>query len=341
MSIQETNIDKYNSTYINAANLNYPYYTYPHINLCEYQNIDRYNTELIRLYKNLESLLSKDNEFLFHITIGAAMEEAYDNDIYTSYNNQWTQLFPEHLFRLIINNLNTQQQNTQQQIYKREIIHYIISPNESFNPDNIKFPRFIRETAFLQWEYNKEKIYFYSKIYPIKVYIFNTMMPTIDVRNDIILQQLNKIQEKLEYKMNLDKYKQSDYDRTFVKQFYMLFNNLFYHLTSINALVSCFSFAVFNEDTDFSTIMDYSMFKSIKKIFTKFNKFILAEWTFKPDCYTVRLYDKFHKFNDRCILIKYNNSNNNKEDYSIDISSGISSTSFILQKSSAKSLFNT
>ena len=76
------------------SELNFPYYIYPGTPFHEYTHTDLYNSELLRLHKEIINLSTCNEKILFHLTIGAAMEE-YLNLQSTSneYEFQWQQLF--------------------------------------------------------------------------------------------------------------------------------------------------------------------------------------------------------------------------------------------------------
>lgn len=308
---------------IKDIGLNFPYYTYPQIQFSGYQDINSYNKDLIKLTNNLIKLQEKNNKFLLHITIGAAMEEAFDSELYTKYSYQWQQLLPQHIIDYLKQG--------------GEVVHYIIAPNENFSSAKFKIPRFVKYTPEFKWSIDINNKKFTSQKYKYTVIIFNTMMPCIDKRNKVIIENAYKFDPSL----NLDKYKQKEDDINFINKFYLLLDRVFQHISYNGGAVSCYSFAVFNEDTDYCVIMDYQMFPKIKNVFKKYNDFVLAEWRFFPSCYTMEIYEKCKIYNcDKSSISYINPDSNHNSGLSLSLKSGLSSTSFILQKSSDSSEFN-
>lgn len=259
---------------IERSKLNFPYYTYPGIPHCGYHDIDHYNSELLRLKSEFELLITRTDEdtpILFHLTIGAAMEEYQKLAESTSYDFQWQQLFPFHIRRFIKENK-----------YKRKIVHFIVSPNEHFAKSG-DIPFFIQKTPEFEWEIVGKS--YYSKKFNYEVHIFCTMMPTIDLRNSEILDRLEKF-DHLKNAMGI--YRQTIFDREFTEKFYEYVNGAISEIIRHNGIAACFSFAVFNADSDRGKLRDFLMFPKITKIFDN-HKCILAEWIFRATCYILVL----------------------------------------------------
>jgi hypothetical protein len=184
---------------------------------------------------------------------------------------QWKQLFPDHFYDAIMN--------------EYPIVSIIVAPNEGFNynSDNFKIPTFVKKTNELfKWK-NKENNHFYSEEFDINIYIFYTMFPT---KNTLINQEVS-----------------SDFittttDIDFVLKFYNTLENCFKNIIKNNGCVSCFSFAVFNSETDNSKIQNFEMFRELRELKLKIPSLFLAEWNFKFDNYLMKEISNFPYFNN-------------------------------------------
>lgn len=270
-------------------NLNFPYYTYPGIPFAGYSDMDAYNSELIRLYDSLLEITKMD-PIIFHLTIGAAAEE-YENTMGDqTYDFQWQQLFPHHLMYFLKNNNKN-----------RKVIHYIVAPNNNFGKNDY-IPHFIKKTPEFNWQISNNT--FISKNYNYEVHVFYTMMPTNDANNKKIIDRIlmkvldRQFSSHTDIVKKMEEYRQSDYDKHFVEEFYKRLDFVIKSLTENNSLVSCFSFAVFNKKTANSSLDNFSMFPEIKKIYNKPMCF-LGEWIFVLANYALNL------SNDEEILKKY------------------------------------
>lgn len=268
--------------------LNFPYYIYPSTPCVEYKNTLEYNSELIRLNSEINKLESFNG--IFHLTIGAAMEESFAVDSKwkdVKYDDcvtfQWQQLYPYHLHHFT--NLNI------------PIIHFIVSPNESFSTEKFIEPAFIKKTPWMNWEKNNKT--YISKTFKYIVMIFYTMMPTIDTRNQ-------KFCVILKERLTDDTYKtfeQTPFDISFVITFYKQLEFVVRKIKLNGGVISCFSFAVFSASGLFARkFNNFTMFKEICDIFYDTNKkSLLAEWTFHDTCNSVSMYVK----DDSYCLISY------------------------------------
>ena len=251
--------------------MNYPYYIYPGYPCAGYHDFETYNKNLIKLNKEILQLNSIEQPFLFHLTIGSAMEEDLVLNNKSNYAFQWQQLFPYHL----------------QQHAKNggKVIHFVVTPTHFFNIDRWITPTFLSHTPEYQWgcANDGQRNVIFSKVYDIKIIIFCTMVPTVDLRNNrihkIILQN-----EQLQ--MYAPAILQTDYDVEFINSFYINLHNTINYINSIGGISTCFSFAVFCELTNKRHIRDYEMFKEIIKCY---DKEILAEWTFFRGCHILNL----------------------------------------------------
>lgn len=261
----------------NEFKLNFPYYVYPGIpGVHGYYDTVTYNKELIRLYNFINTQISQINcPTLLHITIGTAAEEIYNKNVNTlnEYDFQYQQLYPEHLLREYI-------------LTNNNILHLIITPND------IKTPRFIQMTPEMQWKMDENNV-FVDKTSRYKVMIFNTMMPTCDQKNKRIVEHYSNSGLGKYFDINI--IKQTNNDIEFVNNFYSKLGNLFDAINQKSGRITCFSFAVFNENTDRACVKNYMMFKEITSLFTHIllhddNTRILAEWRYILSSYTVIRY---------------------------------------------------
>lgn len=283
--------------------LNYPYYLYPGSPCSGYFEIGTYNKELMRLNNEIinlsDSILGskQSSNILFHLTIGAAMEEVLLEYKNSSLNIdpsefQWQQLLPDHIRRAVNDGIN--------------VIHFIVSPNMSFSDDKFIEPRFIKNTQEYSWEKDDNKTYIaYKSNCKYIVMIFNTMIPSIDNRNSQICDRLRKHFSEIGSGDVINEYVQTDNDRLFVSQFYKNLDKLVSTINNDGGIVTCFSFAVFNAETDRRRLRNYIMFPEIMKLFSRHSRNLLAEWTYYHDNYLMILCDKCdYKANDGISYVK-------------------------------------
>jgi len=263
--------------------LNFPYYIYPGTPCAGYHEILSYNDELIRLHTEILLLMDKKTPILFHLTIGAAMEEhnyilkRYPKDTKNNkFKFQWQQLCPNHVRNAIEKNI--------------EVVHFIVSPNESFSNSRFVVPDFILNTQYLEWENTDDKT-FESQIVKYKVMIFYTMMPTCDSRNSTFCDSFKKFFTKstdIDYSA---RYAQTQNDIKFVKTFYKNLDMLIDKVNINGGITTCFSFAVFHMNTNKRNIYNFVMFKEIMDIFKKYPTNLLAEWTFFEENYLMVIFE--------------------------------------------------
>lgn len=260
--------------------LNFPYYVYPGTPFRGgYTNTTLYNSELLRLRETLTILGSQPDGTLLHMTIGAAMEEYLWNecDKHESLQWQWQQLFPIHLRQYLHSG--------------RPVRHIIISPNKSFDPESFVEPLFIKHTeSEYKWKLYGDRHYC-STTYDCHVYIFCTMMPHNDSRNEHLMKQLHELHSRMtgpgeSELFSPETYHQTEYDRIFIADFYSKLKTL---VTSYIAtgFMTCFSFAVFNQSSELSVISNFAMFSEIMSLVIDKNKCVLAEWSYVPTNYIV------------------------------------------------------
>lgn len=228
--------------------LTYPWYTYPSVCASPYYDLKTYQKETIRLLDHIKFLRKKKLD-LVHLTIGAAMEEAFNNGY--KIGSQWRQLYPVH---------------TEEYTGPVEII--IVSPNEEFANEKYT-PLFVKNT----WHTWEKKGHTYT-CKNITINIFCTMFPHIDHRNNKIIDRILKKHPKNTLPDPND-YRQSSYDVKFIQNFYECLSDMFDHAN----YVTCFSFAVFRKFSLYSRINNFAMFSEIVELFKKKNR-IIGEWIF-------------------------------------------------------------
>ena len=265
-----------------------PYFAYPGFPMSPYQDYSYFNPIVQNLYgsiiEQINKLKANKNKIIFHMTFGAAAEEL-SVELGSDIGHQWQQLFPEHLQSALKN--------------KQEIMHFIVCPSRTFNYDRDYVPLFIKQTPEFNWIKLACNIY-KSSVHNITIKIFNCPMPSEYDYTEIIkkLKSRNICDEDYYLQIN-----QTQIDKNFIKCFYNELNNLFDQVVKCGGFVSCFSFAVFNDESDKRIYNNYYMFKEIKKLFVdKFNKCnkLLAEWVYIIDFYNVVIYN--HDNNLLCFV---------------------------------------
>lgn len=270
--------------------VNFPFCLYPGFPLHGYFETDVYRKEIALLFntiKELQTSITKKKNPILHITIGAAMEEYTQDQEENSLKFQWQQLFPQHLQQASLSGNN-------------DIVHLIISPNRSFikskfsasvesQSDVYKEPKFIAETKDRGWKQINEGHYI-DKTGRVTVMIFCCPFPHIDPKNNKLLE---KWKLKLPTGIDYDGFQQTNDDIDFVKLFYKELNQLMKVVSQTNGITTCFSFAVFNEYTQYSHVKNYIMFDEIKELFEDdYKTRLLAEWIYIPACYILHQYEK-------------------------------------------------
>lgn len=275
-----------------TESLSNPYFAYPGTPLRGYHDLNLYNEELKRLYTFLNDCKTKPKTNV-HICIGAAMEEVINHDSYEEHY-QWKQLFPDHLQNFILDNKES------------DTYLIIISPNDTFSDDNYKDPVFISRTnEIFDWTKVENRKYTSTK-YNVTVNIFCTMMPHDDsTRNKLLMTQLKQKKELHKHFYWLDQLEQTQYDLEFTNIFYKVFGKFLDSVNDNYGIISCFSFAVFNEATVFRKYNNYAMFSEIKKLFPdNVANRLLLEWCFRIDSTEM----KFFSERGHDIRITYNDN---------------------------------
>lgn len=265
-----------------SEKINFPWYLYPGVPLSGYYDTELYISELYRLTEYLNCLhkkMSTTKKNILHITIGAAMEEYY-TECESDIGLHWQQLFPHHLQVLIDDPMIN-------------IYHIIISPNKSFSVSEFKQPLFISNTKKYKWTISHDRIITNSQG-NMEIAIFYTPMPSVDGRNIKILDKLKLTKLYKDGLLNLDSYVQTYGDINFITEFYKLLHSVCGHIQINRGYVTCFSYAVFNSDTEKASFNNYVMFQEIKQLFNEkydTSNRLLAEWQYHKDCYTMKVYD--------------------------------------------------
>lgn len=291
--------------------LNYPFYLYPGYPCSGYFDVTNYKQNLITLYEKMNDIIiiiqSHNSQMLFHLTIGACMEEymfiesatvgtattttANPNPpIDRTYEFQWQQLCPEHL-------------RVHAKLGKK-VVHFIVSPNKSFSPDKFTMPIFVSKTKDFNWELSFENniAILKSKTYDFTTYIFYSMMPTIDVRNAKAVSYFKKVphDSPIPMPIAIDNttsgtscvIEQTENDKKFVIKFYQRLKSMFNTITLGGGTITCFSFAVFCETSEKNRYNDFTMFKELPLMidWSKPNMF-LGRWMFHIGSYTIIKHD--------------------------------------------------
>ena len=197
----------------------------------------------------------------------------------SEYTFQWRQLFPIHLEKFASENPDIQ------------IIHFIISPNETFSDEKYLTPKFVSKSKKIKF-IETDKREFVSSSHNIITKIFYTMMPTIQ-NNNCIIDNLKEKFKSTEIIIDFDNYRQIKYDSDFTINFYNTLNILFNNIKSYGGIISIFSFAVFNANTNLASIKKFIMFKELLDIIPKDDpSIILAEWIFRLGFYCIIPYSK-------------------------------------------------
>lgn len=284
--------------------LNNPYYMYPNLLHCGYQNLEKYNSEVLKLYNYNEDIKNKKN-ILLSIIIGSPLEELkyFENlqkqEITQIPENYWEQLFPLHIREAIFNDIN--------------VNHIIISPSELFST-NYELG-FIKNTKFI-FEWKKTNNGYISENFKnIEINIFNCPMPSkYDYSN--FLKKIEK-DNLINYEKYQKKFNQTNDDIEFINSFYNNLGILFDIINEKNGLISCLSYAVFNNDSVFRVYNNYNLFKELIKLFNNKNnkKRILAEWLFDKNNIKMYIYNTLQYNNylvsKKSFLYTKNIKNNN------------------------------
>ena len=255
-----------------SITLSNPYYLYPRWPCCTYLHYDKYNNELLRLYRFLND---QSKPVVTFVAIGAAWDEYLNSGTAgpsESDHPQFRQLFPWYFERMVLEKPDL----------KYQIL--IISPNPHFDMNSTKYvpPRFIEKTDKLfEWK-SREDGSFFSPIYNIEVHVFFTMMPTVETAKRIKNSERIVANPDLYTKTNT----QTAGDQIFIHKFYSTFHNFILRNNKHQYPVMIHSYAVFKQ---LSGISFYRMFKEIAVWESTFDPqlFLLAEWEYRDGVFVV------------------------------------------------------
>ena len=261
--------------------INFPWYTYPNILTSSYNTFDAYRQETRRLYEYIKNFKCS-TPVLFHLTIGAAMEEylsqhtSIDDSQYGLCKSfQWRQLFPHWIQTYITNNVNAYV----------EII--IVSPNKCFYME-YKQPIFVRETDHIfNWMKITDRCFISMKYPNLKINIFYTLFPHKCSKNKNMIAQYRSTDKLGEFKPFLRQITQTEYDCLLIDTFYDTFQSMLNKIIHYNGFISCYSFAVFNLNTCYSRICNFEMFREVAKLIQRYPSYKrhVCEWQYRHLCY--------------------------------------------------------
>jgi len=239
-------------------NLNNPFCAYPGgWPLTGYQDT-AYNKELKRLYHSLQQQDTKEKT-LFHLTIGSPIEEVPLRELEQKrLEHQKYQMIPEHLWDAAKKGI--------------KVIDFIISPNK------LEPPMIIKNNDFKKID-NRTYVH---NIYPLYVYVFYTMMPSNDKKRiETKLESLiqNDIQKNYPA-LDINTLYQTDYDVSFIVDFYQTLNRTITEYIENGSFCSCFTFAVFNQNTVYHRYNRCALFKELLKYYPETKNSILQEWVY-------------------------------------------------------------
>lgn len=254
--------------------MNYPFRTYPNVITSEYIHFEHY----VEQVKELNTWIKKykpESGTLFHLCIGAAMEEYMSRFQEDCVMFQWRQLFPYWLEEYAMNNPT------------KPIRILIVSPNREFHLEECaKTPRFVNETnSLFDWIVDGYKIK--SGTFNIEIQIFSCPMPHICTKNSSFCSHYRK-QKYDQIAHFADKIKQTEDDRAFVKEFYEEVSRLFKDVVSMLGYVSIYSFAVFRQGSENAIhINNFAMFDEIIPIARNLpsESYQLCEWIYTKTGY--------------------------------------------------------
>jgi hypothetical protein len=283
--------------------LNWPFFTYPGTPMHGYQKYITYRMLAKKCHRMIIQCSRDINkQQLFQLSIGALNEELQIYLPDSAYDFQYQQLSPYHITNYLIKG--------------GSVIHFIISPNNSFNTiDSVDYSSSFSEPFFIkltktQFDWGDPvissdgMINYSSKKYDYNIFIFCTMMPSIDPQNKSIIDRVSSKGEFMKEKIM--PYIQTEIDKVFVNQFYIDLQKLITNVVSFGGIFICFSFVVFNELTDNSKYKNYALFSEIKNLFTTHPKStILAEWTFRRGVYLMKHFKGYDSSGTISISDKY------------------------------------
>lgn len=252
--------------------LSNPYYMYPGYPFSGYSNLEHYNKKLTELSLYINELKSSVNsKILLHLTCGSAGEEVFA-DNRRDIGFQWQQLFPEHLQKLSKESV-------------LPIVHIIVSNSRFFENEEYK-PLFMNYTKEYKW-YFADKNTIKSEVYDITIKIFNCGMPS-ECDYSTVLARLR--QNRIFDEAHISSLNQTAEDKSFIRKFYSDLGSLFDKVNYFSGFVTCFSWAVFNAETDRAGLRNFYLFREVKNLFLsdyRHSKRLIAEWVYRIGCYVI------------------------------------------------------
>ena len=291
--------------------LNHPFFIYPNGLLSEYNNYSLYCSEVIRLYKFIEDLnielksINKNFKSLISFIIGSTMEDALIQKN-TDYKNifQFQQLFPTYINDFIFK---------YSQINKLiQII--IVSPDKFFT--NGIIPQFINFTQYNFTQIDKYTYEFFDYELKIRVNIFNCPMPCVEKRENIILSCDNLLNILSENPYGILSFKQTQYDITFINNFYDKTISELFSVSSDNCKIIINSWVNFKNLYGYSE--NYNMFPKMLVIANKYN-IIATEWNYIDELFYTKIISNYNfkniRYQDKLLIYvnyDFNDINDNK-----------------------------
>ena len=244
--------------------LNFPWFIYPGTPFAGYMSTE-YIPELHRLELSLQSIGNASSKILFHLTIGSPMEEA---DLQTLKNHdcmfQMHQLLPDHLMRAAMNGIT--------------VVNFVVCPNV------VDTPMF---AAFGDYHMINKNKYIHMR-HPITIHFFTTMMPTKDKhRNEQCMARFATKNFNTLIPGGIEIYRQTSIDLLYVEHFYGVLKRTVISIGLQGGFASCFSFAVFNDDTINRKFNNCTMFKEVLDCYPDTISSCIFEWIFRYCVHTV------------------------------------------------------
>jgi hypothetical protein len=287
--------------------INHPWKLYPQYPCSGYTDYPEYRKEIIRVIEYIRKLrneLQNGNIILFHLAIGAAMEEFNSKSKFNKNKkiDQYKQIIPDYLLDYLTTDKSKMNNGKEKCV---EIC--VISPNDEFVVANFKDPDFIKSSNFIfDWErvyvddvtdgddingvdvINEQIKRFRSKKYNITINIFCTMMPHNDEK--ICNRTFNKIiNNDVLSNHYAGQIKFVDGDGIFINSFYDELESLFNAIINNGGVICILSSVAFkNLNVDW---MCYGFFKELRQLTKLFsiNKLMPMEWDYREDSYVVKL----------------------------------------------------
>lgn len=288
--------------------LNNPYFIYPNGPLSEYNCLDNYNLEIIKLFEHIKFLIEsinmiknsdpQDNFVLIPFIIGSTMEQSIKkgfNEPNTYY--QWQQLFPNY----INNFIDRHKEYINSKIY---IYITIVSPDSIFSDFEYSDPFFIINTGYPFTKISNRKYISEFDNIKINVDIFNCPLPTIETRIDIIKKYNDFIKSNPNnFSGSIKNYEQTNDDLIFISDFYNYFEVLLKlcDYRRINIIINSYA--------TFKNLYGYENFKMFPKILDLSikNNILATEWIYKDNSYSSQILSFFKIQPDKPIshIFKY------------------------------------